>query len=124
MSGVVFNLSNAADNGIAPSVDTPTQGYLSATDLFGAQLPEVAARVRAEIPNYAITLAETSNGASTPEIEEKLLKIRTDLIFDIQAPVGAITLTPNFAAFQLTLPLSTGSVHVSLTPPYEPTDTI
>lgn len=91
----------------------PTYAYVTASDIFGANISTVAATTRAKIPEYARLNVKSQGGGVDVAAEEELMKLRTDLIFDGGAPVGELLLEPMFAGFLLTLPLSSGSVHVS-----------
>lgn len=104
--------SNATDT----ITNTPTIGIVTAADIFGKNLSAVAADLRSNIPAYARILAAASNNASSVAAEEYLLKLRADLIFDQNVPIGEILLEPLFSAYWLTLPLSSGSVHASTLP--------
>ncbi|KAF1353218.1 hypothetical protein BDV97DRAFT_346068 [Delphinella strobiligena] len=108
--------SNATDT----ITNTPTIGIVTAADIFGKNLSAVAADLRSNIPAYARILAAASNNASSVAAEEYLLKLRADLIFDQNVPIGEILLEPLFSAYWLTLPLSSGSVHASTAGPSHP----
>jgi hypothetical protein len=94
----------------------PTYAFVTAKDLFGADTSAVAAELRRSIPEYAAKIAAESNGASSVRAEKRRLSTRVDLIFNKNVPVGEMILQPTFAAFWQTLPLSSGSVHASISP--------
>lgn len=103
---------------IATPLDTeipqmPYKAVLTMRDLFSSErLSEIASYTRSQIPAYA-SLIVANGGGTSVAVEEALLKIRTDLIFNQNAPVGELILYPLIAAFYNTLPLSSGSIHAA-----------
>ena len=112
-TNALFFNSTLTTNLTALLTDSPIYAYVTATDLFGSDRATIAAGVRKAIPSYAEILAEISQGATSVAAQETLLKIRTDLIFDTNAPIGELIFGPSFVLCILTLPLSVGNVHVS-----------
>jgi choline dehydrogenase-like flavoprotein len=66
-----------------------------------------------DIPSYARILSEASNGAIGVQAQEELLRIRAGLFFEKGVAIGALTFGIFGGNCWVTLPLSTGSVHVS-----------
>lgn len=101
--------------------------YLTASDLFGDDLPALAEEIRANISDYADTiLAEYASNTTTMEIQKQLLKHQVDLIFDPKStvPLAEILWFPvgnNIVAqFWNLLPLSRGSIHITTADPLMP----
>jgi hypothetical protein len=69
-----------------------------------------------DIPSYARILSEASNGAIDVQAQEELLRVRAGLFFEKKVAVGALTFGVFGGNCWVTLPLSTGSVHVSFSP--------
>jgi hypothetical protein len=76
-----------------------------------------------DIPGYARILSEASNGAIGVQDQEEILRLRASLFFDKGVAIGALTFGIFGGNCWVTLPLSTGSVHVSFpftsSPPLE-----
>lgn len=94
--------------------ETPFGAYVTAADIFGASLSSAAAQARASIPSYAAQIAASGNGTTTAAIQETLLSLQADLIFDQSVPIGRIDTIASFIVFWYQTPFSRGSVHVSL----------
>jgi choline dehydrogenase-like flavoprotein len=118
------NLMDQPANGITYSSSTNWTGYatfvtyLTASDLFGADLASITQEVQANISTYAATiLADYAPGTTTLEIQERLLTHQIDLIFSPNSTVPVAELlwipvqTAIVAQFWNLLPLSRGSVH-------------
>jgi hypothetical protein len=91
----------------------PMTGSLTAADLFGDELDTVAAQLYKDIPSYARTLSEASNGAISVQAQEQILLTRANLFFKKNVAIGSYQFQPFAGNFWVSLPLSTGSVHVS-----------
>jgi choline dehydrogenase-like flavoprotein len=113
-------------NGITYSSSTNWTGYgtfvtyLTASDLFGSDLPKIAEEVRANLSSYASTIiADYAPGATTLDTQERLLKHQFDLIFSANSTVPLAELlwvpyeTAIVAQFWNLLPFSRGSVHIT-----------
>jgi hypothetical protein len=83
-------------------------------DLFGSDVDTVAAQLYSDIPSYARILSEASNGAISAAAQEQILLVRASLFFEKKVAIGALTFGIFGANCWVTLPLSTGTVHVSL----------
>lgn len=106
--------------GFAPYVT-----YITARDLFGANLSSVEATVRSSIRSYATLNVAASSNATTLAIQEHLLTLQADLIFnnadtlpivEIFVDTGAVTDTILVPVWLL-LPFGRGSVHISSASP-------
>jgi choline dehydrogenase-like flavoprotein len=124
------NLMDQPANGIAYTSSTNWTGYptfvtyLTASDLFRAELDTITAELRANISAYAATiLADYAPGVTTLQIQEQLLKHQVDLIFSPNSTVPLAEIlwfpydTSFIAQFWNLLPLSRGSVHVTSSDP-------
>jgi hypothetical protein len=112
----VYN-ANFTPLSLAPSYNAkPLSASLTAFDLFGDDLDTVAAQLYKDIPSYARTLSEASNGAISVAAQEEILRIRAGLFFDKKVAIGSLTFGIFGGNCWVTLPLSTGNVHVSLPP--------
>jgi choline dehydrogenase-like flavoprotein len=124
------NLMDQPANGIAYTSSTNWTGYptfvtyLTASDLFRAELGIITAELRANISAYAATiLADYSPGVTTLEIQEQLVKHQVDLIFSPNSTVPLAEIlwfpydTSFIAQFWNLLPLSRGSVHATSSDP-------
>ncbi|KAF1847977.1 GMC oxidoreductase [Cucurbitaria berberidis CBS 394.84] len=127
------NLQDQPNIAIVYTSPTNWTGYptfvslLTASDLFGDDLPGITEEIRANISVYAgAILADYAPHTTTLEIQEKLLKHQVDLIFDanstvplaeiLWAPAGNLIIVP----FWNLLPLSRGSIHVTSPDPLLP----
>ena len=123
---VGFNLQ---DQTIASLIDNAGPGqnfsgyptyvtYVTANGLFGDNVTNVESYVRSQIPAYAQAITErAADGATSTEIQEKLLNSQADLIFNDLIPAAEI-LTATFGPIVQTpmwnlLPFSRGSVHIN-----------
>ncbi|KAK6001670.1 hypothetical protein QM012_002160 [Aureobasidium pullulans] len=114
-----FNITGN-DNFTNDLTNIPTYAFVTAEDLFGNDTLSIENELRRSISQYAAKIAAESNGATTIHTEKRRLNARVDLIFDKNIPIGELILNPTFAAFWQTLPLSTGSVHLSSDHPSRP----
>jgi len=96
--------------------------YLTASDLFGDELPGLAEEVRANISAYAaIIVADYAPDTISPANQEQLLRHQIDLVFNTTSPVPLVELlwapVENQVIAQLwnLLPLSRGSIHINST---------
>ncbi|KAF9527981.1 hypothetical protein CPB83DRAFT_932720 [Crepidotus variabilis] len=117
------NLQDQANSGVAATSNHTWMGYppyvtfLTAQDLFGANISTVEAQVRKNIPSYAALIAQKSNGAFKASVQERLLTTQVDLIFReaislveiLNAPFSGAVIFP----FWNLLPFARGSVHVN-----------
>lgn len=91
--------------------------YATAADLFGSNLSSVETHVRQSIPSYANLIAAQSSNSTTSAIQEHLLTLQANLIF--QSPISvAEILTPAASdvletVFWGLLPFSRGSTHLA-----------
>jgi len=91
--------------------------YVTAADLFGANLTSVRDETRKSIPRWAEEMARSSGNALSSEALERQFRLQYDLIFEhnvtaaevitVSAPGGI--LASNYYAI---LPFSRGSVHL------------
>lgn len=90
--------------------------HINATSLFGAKITDVESRVRSSIPAYAAqNTAAAPPGATNQQIQEYLLNVEADLIFEEGVPLAEV-LTQRFEeTLGITcwglLPFSRGGVH-------------
>ncbi|KAH0345137.1 putative glucose oxidase, partial [Aureobasidium melanogenum] len=94
----------------------PMEGSVTAADLFGDELDAVAAQLYKDIPSYARTLSEASNGAISVQAQEQILLTRANLFFQKNVAIGSMQLQPYGGNCWVTLPLSTGNIHSSSDP--------
>jgi hypothetical protein len=87
---------------------------LTAADVFGHELDTVADQLYRDIPSYARTLSAASDGAISVDAQEQILRLRADLFFQKRVPIGTLAFANYGGSCWVTLPLSTGSVHVSI----------
>lgn len=114
----VYN-ANFTPISLAPSYNAkPLSASLTAFDLFGDDIVTVAAQLDKDIPSYARTLSEASNGAISVQAQEEILRMRASLFFDKKVAIGSLTFGIFGGNCWVTLPLSTGNVHVSLPFPF------
>jgi choline dehydrogenase-like flavoprotein len=122
------NLPDQPQNGFVYNSSTNWTGYptfisyLSASDLFGEELPAFTEEVRANLSAYAATIiADYAPNTTFLAIQEDLLKRQFDLVFTpnsavplmeiLWAPVG----TQIVARYWNLLPFSRGSIHINST---------
>ncbi|KAE8830495.1 hypothetical protein PTNB85_07082 [Pyrenophora teres f. teres] len=126
LHSVGSNLPDQPQNGMAFSSSKNWTGYptfvtyLTASDLFGADLPALTAEVRSNISAYAATIiADYAPNTVSLCTQEQLLTHQVDLIFDANSPVPLVELLwapiENQIIAQLwnLLPLSRGSIHIN-----------
>ncbi|KAF2125529.1 GMC oxidoreductase [Dothidotthia symphoricarpi CBS 119687] len=101
--------------------------YLTASDLFGDDLPILRAELNANISAYASTIiTDYAPNTTTPEVQERLLKHQIDLLFDPNStiPLTELLWAPTENAivvvFWNLLPFSRGSVHITSPDPTIP----
>jgi len=110
----VYNANFTPTSFVASYNAKPLSASVTAAELFGSDLDSVAAQLYADIPAYARTLSEASNGAISVQAQEQILLTRANLFFDKKVAIGALTFGIFGGNCWVTLPLSTGNVHVSL----------
>lgn len=113
----VYNANFTPTSFVSSYNAKPLSASVTAFDLFGSELDAVAARLYADIPSYARILAEASNGAISVAAQEQILLTRARLFFDKKVAIGALTFGIFGGNCWVTLPLSTGNVHVSIPSP-------
>jgi choline dehydrogenase-like flavoprotein len=127
------NLPDQPQNGIVYSSSTNWTGYptfvsyLTASDLFGDDLPAIIEEVRANLSSYAEAIvADYAPDTISVETQERLLKHQVDLVFTPDSSVPLVELlwapTGNQIIAQLwnLLPLSRGSIHINSSNPTLP----
>lgn len=112
---VIHNPNITLDSLKAAYNSNPMTGSMTAADLFGDELDAVAAQLYKDIPSYTRTLAEASNGAITVQAQEQILRVRANLFFQKNVAIGSYQFQPYGGNCWVTLPLSSGSVHVCST---------
>ncbi|KAI4722227.1 choline dehydrogenase [Aureobasidium sp. EXF-10727] len=114
--GAIYNPVIAVET-LTPSYNAkPMTGTLTAADLFGDELDIIAAQLYKDIPSYARTLSEASNGAISIQAQEQILLTRANLFFKKNIAIGQYTFQTYGGNCWATLPLSTGNVHSSTDP--------
>ncbi|CAD0081897.1 unnamed protein product [Aureobasidium vineae] len=114
--GAIYNPSFTLES-LTPSYNAkPMTGTLTAADLFGDELDTVAAQLYKDIPSYARTLSEASNGAISIQAQEQILLARANLFFKKNIAIGQYTFQIYGGNRWVTLPLSTENVHSSSDP--------
>jgi choline dehydrogenase-like flavoprotein len=129
-SAVGSNLLDQPANGVSYTSSSNWTGYgtfvtyLSALDLFGADLPAIMDELKANVSSYAsVILADYEPGVTTLEIQKKLLQHQIDLIFTPNSTVPLVEIlwfpfqTNLVAQFWNLLPLSRGAVHATSSDP-------
>ncbi|KAF9737371.1 hypothetical protein PMIN06_001226 [Paraphaeosphaeria minitans] len=98
--------------------------YLTASDLFGAELDDIISELRANTSDLARRIvADLPPNESTVEREEKLIEMQLDLAWSSQTTVPLVEAVwfPNgnaiSVAFWALLPFSRGSVHITSASP-------
>ncbi|KAF2731325.1 alcohol oxidase [Polyplosphaeria fusca] len=101
--------------------------YVTASDLFGSELPSLADEVYANISTYASTIiADLTPNSTTLKMVETSLRIQADLMFDKDSTVPVAEIlwasTGNVLAvpFWNLLPFSRGEIHISSADPLQP----
>lgn len=130
LTSVGSNLQDQPANGIVYSSPTNWTGYstfasfLTAFDLFGPNLPSVAASIKANLTSYTSTiLSDYTPNSTTHSTQEQLLRQQLDLIFTNAStvPLAEILWVPIgnaiAAQFWTLLPFSRGSIHINTTNP-------
>jgi hypothetical protein len=113
LTNAVYNI-NFTPISLAPSYNAkPLSGSLTAAQIFGDDYDTVVAQLYKDIPGYARILSEASNGAISVAAQKEILRLRASLFFDKKVAIGALTFGIFGGNCWVTLPLSTGSVHVS-----------
>ncbi|KAH0290982.1 choline dehydrogenase [Aureobasidium namibiae CBS 147.97] len=112
----VYNANFTPTSFVASYNAKPLSASVTAAELFGSDLDTVAAQLYADIPAYARTLSEASNGAISVQAQEQILLTRASLFFDKKVAIGALTFGIFGGNCWVTLPLSTGNVHSSSDP--------
>lgn len=119
--GVIHNPNVTMDSLTVMYNSNPMEGSVTAADLFGDELDAVAAQLFKDIPSYARTLSEASNGAISVQAQEQILLTRANLFFEKNVAIGSMQLQPYGGNCWVTLPLSTGSIHVRSSPTFQVT---
>ncbi|KAF2851924.1 GMC oxidoreductase [Plenodomus tracheiphilus IPT5] len=127
------NLQDQPANGIVYASSTNWTGYptfvtyLTASDLFGADLSSIAAELRSNLSAYvAVIVADYAQDGFTPKMQEQLLKHQLDLVFTPSStvPLAEILWAPTgtsiIAQFWNLLPFSRGSIHIASENPLVP----
>lgn len=122
------NNADQGQNGMAFSSSKNWTGYptfvtyLTASDLFGEDLPALTKEVRANISSYAATIvADYAPNTISLATQEKLLTHQVDLIFNPTSTVPLVELLWAPVENQILgelwnlLPLSRGSIHINST---------
>lgn len=101
--------------------------YLPASDLFGDDLPAITESVKGNISEYAKTIvADSTQGDTSVEIQETLLKMQADLIFspDSTVPLAELLWFPNgngiAGVYWNLLPFARGTIHIASPDPTIP----
>lgn len=130
LPAVGANLQDQPNSAISYTSTTNWTGYpsfvtyLTASDLFGAELDNIIAELRANSSNLARKIvADLPPNESTVEREEKLIEMQIDLAWSSNSTVPLVEAVwfPNGNAisvvFWALLPFSRGSVHITSTSP-------
>jgi choline dehydrogenase-like flavoprotein len=128
LCSVGSNLPDQPQNGIVYSSSTNWTGYptfvsyLTASDLFGEELPVIAEEVRANLSAYAAAIvADYAPDTIWVGSQKELLKYQLELIFASGSTVPLVEIlwapTGNqiIAQFWNLLPFSRGSIHINST---------
>lgn len=120
------NLQDQPANGFSYTSSTNWTGYptfvtyLTASDLFGANLTTISRELKANVSAYAAAiLKDYAPNSNTLEAQERLLRHQIDLIFTPTSKVPLAEIlwfavqTNLLAQFWNLLPLSRGSVHIT-----------
>jgi choline dehydrogenase-like flavoprotein len=130
LPAVGANLQDQTATGIVYTSTTNWTGYatfasyLTAADLFGAQLASVTADLQANLSAYAAAiLADYAPNTTSLAVQERLLQHQVDLVFNesstvplaevLWVPVG----TGIAAQFWPLLPFSRGAIHITTSNP-------
>lgn len=93
--------------------------HTSLQDLFGDGTSALYQSTLAKLPEYAATIAEQNQGASSAAVQERLLRSQLDLLWDSNTPASEIApvAITNFigGVFWPLQPFSRGSVHINST---------
>ncbi|KAL1593807.1 hypothetical protein SLS60_010539 [Paraconiothyrium brasiliense] len=130
LPAVGANLQDQPNSAISYTSTTNWTGYpsfvtyLTASDLFGTELPDIIAELQANRSDYAHKIiADLPPNESTIEREEKLIGLQIDLAWssDSTVPLVEVAWFPNgnaiTVAFWALLPFSRGSAHITSTSP-------
>lgn len=130
LPSVGSNLQDQPANAIIYTSSTNWTGYptfatfLTASDLFGADLPTITASIRSNMTAYAKTiLADYATNSTTLEAQERLIQHQLDLVFipNSTVPLAEVLFFPTGnaigAQFWNLLPFSRGSIHINSTNP-------
>lgn len=133
MPEVGSNLHDQPANGIVYASSTNWTGfptfvtYLTASDLFGADLPALRAEINTNLSAYAAKIvADSAPGATTLVIQEQLLAHQANLVFRPNSTVPLVELlwapveTSFVAQYWNLLPFSQGSIHIASSNPLLP----
>lgn len=130
LPSVGSNLQDQPANTIVYSSPTNWTGYptfgsfLTASDLFGTDLPSIASSIRSNLTSYAeVILADYAQNSTTLKAQKQLLKQQLDLVFapNSTVPLAEILWFPTgnaiAAQFWNLLPFSRGKIHINSTNP-------
>lgn len=130
LPSVGANLQDQPNSAISYSSTTNWTGYPSfvtyftASDLFGSDLSDIIAEIRANSSDYARTIvADLPANESTVEREKKLIELQLELAWKAEStvPLAEAVWFPNgnaiSVAFWTLLPFSRGSNHIISTSP-------
>ena len=99
-----------------PIVWSAYHSYVTAAELFGADLATVSAATRASIPRWARAAADASGpGSLDARALEKVLQVQHDLLFKHNVTAAEILLAiagAGFSNYWTLFPFSRGSVHL------------
>lgn len=99
--------------------------YASASDIFGANASAMEASVRSSIPSFAALNVAASSNATTLAIQEQILSLQADLVFNSSLSIVEIVTAPALSSSTVTahpwgvLPFGRGSVHISSSSPLD-----
>jgi choline dehydrogenase-like flavoprotein len=125
LHSVGSNLPDQPQHGMVFNSSTNWTGYptfvtyLTASDLFGGELPALTEELRANVSAYAAAIvADYAPDTISVETQEKLLRQQVDLVFTADSDVPLVEVlwapTGNQIIAQLwdLIPLSRGSIHI------------
>ena len=130
LPSVGANLQDQPNNALSYTSGTNWTGYpnfvtyVTASDLFGSDLPTIRDAVSANISTYASRiLSDNPSGSTTQAVTEQILNMQANLIFSENSTVPLAELiwfpldTAVTVAFWALLPFSRGSVHITSSDP-------
>ncbi|XRM40069.1 hypothetical protein ABZX51_003392 [Aspergillus tubingensis] len=124
------NLQDQLNTSLVVSTDTPVSGtrtvaFATVADIFGPTSESIAARVKAQLPQYAEATANGTNGGMEKDVLEKLYNLQYDLMFKKRVPVAEFVFileSPHqiHTGYWGLLPFARGSVHINSSNPMAP----